>query len=426
MWQNLYMSYKMLYKFLYKTTGILFEKKVLFSLYLLLASIRIYQCCFRFFFKFPNDYNWGELFINYQGGFVRRGLTGEFLYYINTYIPVRIFALIFFSIAFFYFLYICYKKISAIFDEITTIFLFITPTLFVFHIRDPEAFMRKDLLIELVLLFMMERCAAFLRDRSTRRSLTTLTALFFCLYAVAFLIHEMTLFYLPLPALLLGAAYAREGKMPAWLALMAALVVLSILTAFLSSGLAAAREAICASWQQYYPTFTCQGGVKYIGKDLAANTAKTLKHHQDLVTMFSFFGGFLLSLIPMAFMCAAYPPRNSLRSVLSHPLLRFLFWPAVCVPLTLPLFLTDFGRHISVAFLEYIFFLCAVFSVCPQPAAPWLHRLSDGIRDSLKIRLSAILWILLYGLCWRMMHFEYIGNSYVHMDGPLKLLFMLL
>ncbi len=403
-----------------------FEKKFLFSLYLILASILVYQCCFRFFYKFPNDYNWGELFINYQGGFVRRGLVGEFLYFINPYISVRIFALVFFSIVFFYFLYICYKKVSAIFDEVTTLFLFITPTLFVFHIRDPEAFMRKDILIEIILLFMMERCAAFLKDTSTHRSLTALTATFCSLYTVAFLIHEMTLFYLPLPALLLGAAYAREGKIRVWLGIMAALVLLSVATAFISSGSTAAREAICASWQQYYPTFNCQGGVKHIGKNLATNTANTLKHHQNLVTMLSFLGGFLLSAIPMVFACAAYPPRNSLRNILSHPLLRVLFWPAVCVPLTLPLFLTDFGRHISVAFLEYIFFLCAVFSVYPQPAAPWLRKLSDGIANSLKIRLLAILWIILYGTCWRMMHFEYIGNSYVHTDGPLKLLFALL
>lgn len=412
-------------KMLYTITEKFFEKKNFFPLYLFFTTLSVYFCCFRFFYKFPNDYNWGELFINYQGGFVRRGLVGEFLFIINDYIPVRIFALIFFSIVFYYFLYICYKKLSTVFDGITTAFLFITPTLFLFHVRDPEAFMRKDLLVEIILLFMMERCATFLKNDDVRWSLVPLTAFFCGLYAVAFLIHEMTLFYLPLPALLLGAAYARRGKLPVWLGLMSALVIFSLLTAFWSSGSTAAREAICASWQHDYPTFNCQGGVKHIGKDLATNTLNTLRHHQNLVTMLSFVGGFLLSAIPMVFVWMAYPPRDCLRKVLASPLLLFLFWPAVCVPLTLPLFLTDFGRHISVAFLEYIFFLYAVFTVCPQSPAPWLQKLSNGIRNSLQYRFLAILWIIGYGMCWRMMHYEYIGNSYVHADGPLKLLLSL-
>lgn len=400
-------------------TRLFFRKTFLYPCYLLLTAVLVYKCCFRLFFKFPNDYNWGELFISYAGGFLRRGLVGEALFRVDTLITVRVFALVFFSVVFFWFLYICWKRLSAVFDDLTLLFLFISPTLFLFHVRDPEAFARKDLLVEIALLYMIAVCVAWLRDGRKKYPLLVPTAAFVALYVLAFLIHEMTLFYLPLPALLLGALYAREGKMGTWMAVLAVLGVFSLWLSFGSSGSADAREAICAAWRERYPAFACTGGVKYIGFGFVENTLKAFRHHQSIVTMGSFLGGFVLSALPLLFLCAGYRPAPAIRAALPHPLLRALFWPAVAAPFLMPVITTDFGRHISVAFLEYLFILWAVLRLHPQPRAPWLERLLADLDRSAALRTAVICGVILYGTCWRMLHFQYSGLSFLEFDGPL-------
>ena len=59
------------------------------SLFLLFFANFIYSVVY-FYNDFPNGYVWGELFIKYTDGFVRRGLTGYLLYHAANFLNVHI------------------------------------------------------------------------------------------------------------------------------------------------------------------------------------------------------------------------------------------------------------------------------------------------------------------------------------------------
>ena len=74
-----------------------------------------------------NDYAFNELFINYQAGFIRRGLIGEILYNIHNISGIRLdyilFVFVFVTYAFFFF--IIYRLITSIkLNFINTLIIF--------------------------------------------------------------------------------------------------------------------------------------------------------------------------------------------------------------------------------------------------------------------------------------------------------------
>ena len=103
-----------------------------------------------------NDYAFNELFINYQAGFIRRGLLGEFFWHINDIFSTK--PIIFFSI-FFLFTYIAQiflffillKKFIS--SKIIFIFITLSPSLLLFHIYSPDLYFIKDGIIKLTVLF---------------------------------------------------------------------------------------------------------------------------------------------------------------------------------------------------------------------------------------------------------------------------------
>ena len=124
------------------------------------------------------------------------------------------------------------------------------------------------------------------------------------------------------------------------------------------------------------------------------------------------------SAAPLLFLWKAYRPYEAIRDLLSTSLvLRLAFWPAVSAPLIALAINIDYGRFVSLALLSYLFFLYAVFSVRPQPPAPWLNKLKEAIAAS-RLRYAVYLFAAVYGLCWRMMHFMPSGESLV-MPGVL-------
>ena len=58
-----------------------------------------------------NDSTISEWLINYEGGFVRRGLTGEFFFQIHELLNIHLGWLVFISVSVIYFSYCSMKKI---------------------------------------------------------------------------------------------------------------------------------------------------------------------------------------------------------------------------------------------------------------------------------------------------------------------------
>ncbi len=103
-----------------------------------------------------NEYSFNELFINYQAGFVRRGLLGEIFWHINLHNNVN--PRVFFGYLF-YFLYII--KIFLLYlilkkninNKLFYIFILFSPALILFSIYDPKIYFVKDILSKITIIF---------------------------------------------------------------------------------------------------------------------------------------------------------------------------------------------------------------------------------------------------------------------------------
>jgi len=392
-------------------------------IYTLIVSALVFRGAYYLYIDFPNAYRWQELFINYAGGFVRRGLIGELLLFADSIISIQIFFPVLYAVIFYAFLYFSYKKLTSIFDQIVVAFFFISPVIFLLNVTDIKVFSRiKDLFIEIILLIISQLCIkCFTKIKSYLYIYTIIISI---LFIIGMLIHEMMIFYFPLFSVLFGAAYARQKKIFQWLLITGILFSLASLLVIMFSGTAGIRETICTSWMQRYPEMACGGAISYIGVSFYEIMMANFRHHIHWITMGSFFLGTVLSIIPLVFLWKAYNFYEAIRDLLSRSmLLRVAFWPAVSAPIILLIINIDYGRFIALALLSYLFFLYAVFSVCPQQEASWLRKLKSSIAISPRLRNAIYLFAILYGLCWRMAHWQLPGISYVQPGVVFSLLF---
>ena len=100
-------------------------------------------------FQFPTDWTTSEWLINYQGGFTRRGLVGEILIQINSFLNFEIRNLVFIFeiiLLFTYYFYIInfFKKIE--FSPLIILIIF-SPLGFLFSVTETEAIARKEILL---------------------------------------------------------------------------------------------------------------------------------------------------------------------------------------------------------------------------------------------------------------------------------------
>ena len=139
--------------------------------------------------EFPNKYTFTDWLINYEGGFVRRGIIGQIVFELSNFLKFQIkFVILFFQITIYstYFLlfYITLSKIKNNFFWFLVIF---SPILFFYPLGELEALGRKDIfVISIFLIFSI----------TNYKSLNTLMLSFITYFGLSCLIHEITIFYI--------------------------------------------------------------------------------------------------------------------------------------------------------------------------------------------------------------------------------------
>jgi len=166
----------------------LLKKNILFFYFIyLIFGIYIYSILQ--ISEFPQKYVFTEWLINYQGGFIRRGLMGELIFNISTALNIEIkfliliVQLVFYSI-YFIFYYFLFSKIKINFFWILIIF---SPILFAYPLIELMSLGRKDILI--ISFFLIYSSINY-------KSLNSLYFSFIFFFGLSTFVHEITFFYL--------------------------------------------------------------------------------------------------------------------------------------------------------------------------------------------------------------------------------------
>ena len=127
-------------------------------LYLIILFVLIFQIIkFYSFYSEYSSWQYVEWLINYQGGFVRRGLPGEFLYQIHQFLGIKLDLLILVTVCtiYFYVSFFLYKSVKYIQSSYINILIFLSPGFFLYPIMNSEIIGRKDILFILVIGFFV-------------------------------------------------------------------------------------------------------------------------------------------------------------------------------------------------------------------------------------------------------------------------------
>ncbi len=161
-------------------------------LYLVVLTSLIFQISK--FYSFYTEYSawqYVDWLINYQGGFVRRGLIGEFLFQIHNMINLDLDILVFTFVSFLYLMvsFFLIKTIKYLESSQLNTLIFLSPGFFLYQIMNSEVIGRKDMLFLLVIAFFV-----FFEKRLNNKNLFVLLILLVFFLSLS---HSIFLFYSP-------------------------------------------------------------------------------------------------------------------------------------------------------------------------------------------------------------------------------------
>jgi len=347
----------------------------------------------------PLNHLWlsGDWLINYQGGFVRRGLVGEILFETSslTGINLGILAIVLqMSLYAIFIMNTLFLSVNSSFTPLNAM-LICSPAFILFPILDPDGGFRKEVLLIAPLAVLCNRLA----DPRARVP-KYLPACMGVLCVVVVLSHEMLLVYLPY----LICVFLIHDKGPSAQAKRAALwlipaVIAALLIIVFGRGSQPVVADICNSLKTSAPqdcfSSNVVGAITFLAKDmkfahdyvLASNPPSTLIVYAISV---------VLAFIPLALKYRS----KQFTGLYDH---KTRFWLAVstCTALTASLsllwFVADYGRiiYIHVACLSLLM-LMATRESDDKPLRLRLNLMQAG----------AWLFYLLFVVGWRLAHWE--------------------
>ncbi len=241
------------------------------------------------------NYTWEELLINYQGGFVRRGLLGEVLFQIQPYIPSFITATVLIFIAYCLFTCVTLELLDKTPQSVYWFFIF-SPATFLFPIYEPSVFGRKEVFF--LCAFVLTNLA-YLKTCNCRIKVL----LFLVLYTVAIFIHEAALFFAPLSACLLVLSLQQHTRYSRTWILISLLFYIFCLGFILWFSVNPKYDpsAVVSAWKPYLPNIGLKAALSYLDKGLwtfLVQTGRKASNFSGFVR--PYIMDFFLALLPVS------------------------------------------------------------------------------------------------------------------------------
>jgi len=363
---------------------------------------------FRVAHDFPLGYSWSEMLVNYQGGFVRRGLFGEILYRLDDLVSVR-----FLMPAIVCLLYLATMTwLVVLAFRIGTfaalLFLF-SPGTVIFPIYEYVAFARKD-----VFVFAALMAAAAIAVYAPRRyALAMLMAVYF----VAGLFVEVAWFYFPL-AVAMFLNRQGEGTSTGWqvatmVAADAYLLACLAFSVLIGVGTPAMVDAIVASWQAKHPgAFDVFYRPNFLFLTFRQGLQMVIDRASSARTASGQVLGFVLTAAPLVLLVNDLKQRTK-----PGFLIRLWTFGSFCAMALAYAVGADWGRYTHFFAIHTFVYLAVTREPRPRPPpAPG----NEG-RENL-VWIACALVLLLYATTWRLAHVVPAGELSIY-PGSLQRLF---
>ena len=222
----------------------------------------------------------GELLVNYQGGFVRRGLLGELIFHASSTLdlsPITLLRALFVVLSILNIL--IFVSLSSVEERlIKRLPLLLAPALLLFPVYDFAAYGRKDMITTALLgIHAIIAQQTLLRRFSLRTYRTLLVAVIVPLLVANILTHDVQIFFIPFHFIITWQIYQEYGERAQRYILPSYLSVVGIsLLPIIFSGTKDIAIAVCNSWHELIDNFEyCRTGSERFG-DLVNSGIKAL------------------------------------------------------------------------------------------------------------------------------------------------------
>lgn len=358
---------------------------IFFLLFFMYTLTNIIISSYLFFFcHFPDSYTWTELYINYEGGLIRRGLIGQLLLCSSHIFGVRFSVALVFIPLYILFIYLSIKFFYKNTDFFTFILIITSPGLLFFFAQDRGMLCRKDIFFELGFLLQ------FIFISRANAKLYSLFVLLVCIFFVCLFIHESTVFYSILPfAIFLEQAY-KKNKFAQYFLMLCIVAIFSLWYLISFPGTLLQHDKIINSWNDFF-SLTREGALRFIGKSMSTKLTEE-KLFYTATSLCYFLCGLILTAYPLFHYMQKVSAIYRIKKYFSFKLNIIIVIVGCIAPWILPFVAIDFGRHIHTGIYYLLVFIASIVS------------LTDGLKKEKNVFISKLMWMFLfvYAYVWKM------------------------
>ena len=356
-----------------------------------------------------SDYAFNELFINYQAGFIRRGFLGEIFWQLNynfSIKPIAFFS-IFFLLIYFAQIYLFFKIFKKyIVSKIIFILIFLSPSLLLFHIYDPNVYFIKDGIIKLTILLHAYIFIYFsINKNQNEKYFSYLKFLILPILFIVILTHEYQVFFLGIHFLISLGAIKQNNHLKEIIKIYLILIIPFLLVIIFLGD-----QSQFETLSQILKKFNVQlnpslgGGIyKYLGGFYKWHFFYF--NYRDFVNLLF---SVILSIV-VFFVLFQYLIEKKILNFQSKLQTKYFKY---FIPILIPiLFTIDHGRSISLI----AFHLISFYSILNINNKKFL-KFNENIHKHLFIKISLILFLVFYIFMWRLDQFAGFGLQGIPKD----------
>lgn len=339
-----------------------------------------------------NHFKMGDWLINYQGGYTRRGLTGELFYQlavlsnINSGIYVLLIQNICYAL-FFIFSYLLLKKQQQL---LPYLLLIMSPFIFTFQLNDLQGGYRKEILYFVLLSFTAYTACSFSKARFEQIFYLILLS-----FPLLILSHEMLAIYLPYILAIYISKIKINKKRMIIIALLLLPTLLSLaLSLYSPIDYHSSKKILHATQQAGYPL--SEKAIYFLDKDFSFMLHSLWNKIPLRYYIFYYISTIILALI------AFYPIRSLLNSIFNYKAIRALLLSSLVTTLILCSVAIDWGRFIYIHLVS-IFILSLTL--------PSHYRQNQQNKNIFSIKLQQpnqifliFIFCIAYSLLWHIPH----------------------